>query len=55
MTLNTIAAFVFFHAKLPKGGLLLKFGYILTTLFMPCYLTLMTIMGYIGIKPKWKK
>jgi len=51
---NTIAAFGLFRAKLPKGGLLTKLGYFLTLLFMPCYLTLMTLMGYARIKTTWK-
>jgi hypothetical protein len=29
--------------------------YVLTLLFAPVYFTLMTIMGYCGIKPEWKK
>jgi len=51
---NTIAAFGLFRAKLPKGGLLIKLGYFLTLLFMPCYLTLMTLMGYARVKTTWK-
>ncbi|GHV93750.1 hypothetical protein AGMMS50293_00700 [Spirochaetia bacterium] len=51
---NTIAAFGLFRAKLPKGGLLLGLGYFLTLLFTPVYFTLMTIMGYCGIKVRWK-
>ncbi len=55
MILNTIAAFAIFKTKLPKGGLIVKFGYFLSLLFMPVYLTLMTLMGYARIKPKWKE
>ena len=51
---NTIAAFGLFRTKLPQGGLLLKFGYFFTLLFTPVYFTLMTLMGYAGIKTTWK-
>jgi cellulose synthase/poly-beta-1,6-N-acetylglucosamine synthase-like glycosyltransferase len=50
---NTIAAFGIFRTKLPKGGLL-NLGYVLTLLFTPVYFTLMTIMGYCGIRVTWK-
>jgi cellulose synthase/poly-beta-1,6-N-acetylglucosamine synthase-like glycosyltransferase len=50
---NTIGAFGLFRTKLPKGGPL-NLGYFLTLLFTPVYFTLMTIMGYCGIKIKWK-
>jgi cellulose synthase/poly-beta-1,6-N-acetylglucosamine synthase-like glycosyltransferase len=51
---NTIAAFGLFRAKLPPGGPLAGLGYFLALLFTPVYFTLMTIMGYCGIKVKWK-
>ena len=50
---NTIAAFGLFRKKFPSGGPL-NLGYLLTLLFMPVYMTLMTIMGYCGIKTTWK-
>jgi cellulose synthase/poly-beta-1,6-N-acetylglucosamine synthase-like glycosyltransferase len=50
---NTIAAFGLFRKKLPPGGPL-NLGYLLTLLFTPVYFTLMTIMGYCGIKTTWK-
>ena len=50
---NTIAAFVLFRKKLPPGGPL-NLGYVVTLLFAPVYFALMTIMGYCGIKIKWK-
>jgi cellulose synthase/poly-beta-1,6-N-acetylglucosamine synthase-like glycosyltransferase len=50
---NTIAAFGLFRKKLPPGGPL-NLGYLLTLLFTPVYFTLMTIMGYCGIKVTWK-
>ncbi|MCL2243148.1 MAG: glycosyltransferase [Treponema sp.] len=51
---NTIAAFALFRKKLPQGGILIKSGYFLTLLFTPVYFTLMTLMGYAGIKTTWK-
>ena len=54
MIQNTIAAFILYRYKLPKGGILIKLSYFILTLFMPVYLTLMTLMSYAGIKPKWK-
>jgi cellulose synthase/poly-beta-1,6-N-acetylglucosamine synthase-like glycosyltransferase len=51
---NTIGVFCLFRTKMPKGGLLTKLGYFLILFFMPAYLTLMTLMSYMRIKPKWK-
>jgi cellulose synthase/poly-beta-1,6-N-acetylglucosamine synthase-like glycosyltransferase len=53
MVENTIAAFGLFRKKLPPGGPL-NLGYALTLLFTPVYFTLMTLMGYCGIKVTWK-
>jgi len=50
---NTIAAFGLFRKKLPRGGPL-NLGYALTLLFTPVYFTLMTLMGYCGIRTTWK-
>jgi cellulose synthase/poly-beta-1,6-N-acetylglucosamine synthase-like glycosyltransferase len=50
---NTIASFVLFRKKFPPGGPL-NLGYVLTFLFCPWYFALMTIMGYCGVKIKWK-
>jgi len=50
---NTTAAFGLFRVKLPKGGPL-NLGYFLTLIFTPVYFTLMTIMGYCGIRVRWK-
>jgi cellulose synthase/poly-beta-1,6-N-acetylglucosamine synthase-like glycosyltransferase len=52
MILNTIAAFGLFRTKLPRGGL---FKYFACLLFMPFYLTLMTLMGYARVKTTWKE
>jgi cellulose synthase/poly-beta-1,6-N-acetylglucosamine synthase-like glycosyltransferase len=54
MVENTIAAFGLFRSRLPKGGPLLVLGYFAALLFTPVYFTLMTIMGYCGIKVTWK-
>ena len=51
---NTIAVFCLFKTKLPGGGLLTKLGYFSFLLFMPVYITLMTIMGYAHIHTTWK-
>jgi cellulose synthase/poly-beta-1,6-N-acetylglucosamine synthase-like glycosyltransferase len=51
---NTIAVFGLFRAKLPRGGPLLCASYCAALLFTPVYFTLMTLMGYCGIKVKWK-
>ena len=52
MIFNTIASLVFFGVSLPRRRFC--FGYVLTLLFMPVYMALMTVMGFLGIKPKWK-
>ena len=50
MIFNTIANLSLFHVSLPRA----KFGYVLTLLFTPVYFTMMTIMGFLRIKPTWK-
>jgi len=50
MLLNNFANLRLFGCSLPKG----KFGYVLTLLFTPVYFSFMTILGYLGFKPKWK-
>ena len=52
MVFNTIANLGFFGVSLPRRNF--GFGYLLTLLFTPVYFSLMTIMGYLGIKPHWK-
>jgi len=52
MIFNTIANLVFFGVSLPRRNF--DFGYALTLLFTPVYFTLMTILGFLGVKPKWK-
>ena len=52
MVFNTIANLGFFGVSLPKRNF--SFGYFLTLLFTPVYFTLMTLMGFLGIKPNWK-
>jgi cellulose synthase/poly-beta-1,6-N-acetylglucosamine synthase-like glycosyltransferase len=50
MLLNNFANLRLFGCSLPKG----KFAYVLTLLFTPVYFSFMTILGYLGFKPKWK-
>jgi hypothetical protein len=50
---NTIAIFSLFRSKLPKGRFH-KIGYFFALLFTPVYFSLMTLMGYLRIQPKWK-
>jgi cellulose synthase/poly-beta-1,6-N-acetylglucosamine synthase-like glycosyltransferase len=50
MLFNNFANLRLFGCSLPKG----KFGYALTLLFTPVYFTFLTILGYLGFKPKWK-
>ena len=52
MIFNTIANLGLFGASLPKRSF--GFGYALTLLFMPVYMALMTVMGFLGIRPEWK-
>jgi cellulose synthase/poly-beta-1,6-N-acetylglucosamine synthase-like glycosyltransferase len=52
MIFNTIANLSRFGVSLPRRRFCL--GYALTLLFTPAYFTLMTIMGFLGIRPKWK-
>jgi len=52
MVFNTIANLGLFGVSLPRRTF--GFDYLLTLLFMPVYMALMTIMGYFGIKPTWK-
>jgi cellulose synthase/poly-beta-1,6-N-acetylglucosamine synthase-like glycosyltransferase len=54
MTENTVAALLLFRSKLPAGGILMGIRYVLCALFMPVYLTLMTLMSYLRIRIKWK-
>jgi cellulose synthase/poly-beta-1,6-N-acetylglucosamine synthase-like glycosyltransferase len=54
MTENTAAALLLFRSNLPAGGILLGIRYVFCALFMPVYLTLMTLMSYLRIKIKWK-
>lgn len=52
MIFNTIANLGLFRVSLPKRRFC--FGYLLTLLFMPVYMTLNTLLGFLGIRPKWK-
>jgi len=50
MLFNNFANLRLFGCSLPKG----KFAYALTLLFTPVYFSFLTIIGYLGFKPKWK-
>ena len=50
MIFNTTANLCLLGSSLPKR----KIGYALTLLFTPVYFTLMTILGFLGVKPTWK-
>jgi cellulose synthase/poly-beta-1,6-N-acetylglucosamine synthase-like glycosyltransferase len=50
MLFNNFANLHLFGSSLPEG----KFGYALTLLFTPVYFSFLTILGYLGFKPKWK-
>ena len=52
MVFNTIANLGLFGVSLPRRNF--NFGYMLTLLFTPVYFALMTILGFLGVKPKWK-
>ena len=55
MAENTAAALLLFRKKLPKGGMITWLTYLLCILFMPVYLTLMTVMSYLRVRIKWKE
>jgi cellulose synthase/poly-beta-1,6-N-acetylglucosamine synthase-like glycosyltransferase len=50
MTMNTAATLGLFGAVLPSGGP----AYCIQTVFTPMYFTFLTILGFCGIKVKWK-
>ncbi|MDR2482774.1 MAG: glycosyltransferase [Treponema sp.] len=50
MTLNTIAALRLFGASMPRAGA----AYILQVLFIPCYFTFLTALGFLGVKAGWE-
>jgi len=52
MIFNTIANLGLFGISLPRRNF--SFGYALTLLFTPVYFALMTILGFLGVKPEWK-
>jgi cellulose synthase/poly-beta-1,6-N-acetylglucosamine synthase-like glycosyltransferase len=50
MTMNTAAVLLLFGASLPGRGI----AYILQLVFTPVYFTFLTILGFCGVKVKWK-
>ncbi|GHV79795.1 hypothetical protein AGMMS49944_15860 [Spirochaetia bacterium] len=51
MTMDTLATLRVFGAALPKAGL----AWVLHTVFTPLHFTLLTILGFLGVKPSWKE
>jgi hypothetical protein len=51
MTMDTIATLRIFGAALPAAGP----AWILHTVFTPLYFTLLTILGFLGVRPSWKE
>jgi cellulose synthase/poly-beta-1,6-N-acetylglucosamine synthase-like glycosyltransferase len=43
-----------FRHSLPKGGLRTAFHYVAQLLFTPAWMTLLTLLGFFGIRMKWK-
>jgi cellulose synthase/poly-beta-1,6-N-acetylglucosamine synthase-like glycosyltransferase len=50
MVMNSIANLSLFGVSLPKKGL----AYGIHAIFTPLYFTFLTILGFGGVKPKWK-
>jgi cellulose synthase/poly-beta-1,6-N-acetylglucosamine synthase-like glycosyltransferase len=51
MTMNTIATLALFGGALPKKGVP---AYIIQLIFTPMYFTFLTILGFCGVKVRWK-
>jgi cellulose synthase/poly-beta-1,6-N-acetylglucosamine synthase-like glycosyltransferase len=51
LTMNAISTLILFKRALPKAGP----AWILHTVFTPLYFTLLTILGFLGVKPSWKE
>jgi cellulose synthase/poly-beta-1,6-N-acetylglucosamine synthase-like glycosyltransferase len=51
MTANTLATLGIFGSALPKAGP----AWILHTVFMPSFFSLLTILGFLGKRPSWKE
>jgi hypothetical protein len=50
MSMNSVATLRLFGYALPRKGA----AYIAQTIFTPIYFTFLTILGFCGIKTKWK-
>jgi cellulose synthase/poly-beta-1,6-N-acetylglucosamine synthase-like glycosyltransferase len=50
MAANSIATLILFGSRLPKAG----WKYIIHAVFMPMYMTFLTILGLCGARPVWK-
>jgi cellulose synthase/poly-beta-1,6-N-acetylglucosamine synthase-like glycosyltransferase len=52
--MTTAALLRLFRSSLPKGGLLTVLRYIIQLFFTPLWMTLLTLLGFLGIRMKWK-
>jgi cellulose synthase/poly-beta-1,6-N-acetylglucosamine synthase-like glycosyltransferase len=50
MIMNTLAMILLFRSSLPEGGLF----YIIQLVLTPAWMTLLTILGFCGVKTRWK-
>jgi cellulose synthase/poly-beta-1,6-N-acetylglucosamine synthase-like glycosyltransferase len=54
MVMNTTAMLCLFRPSLPQGGLLTVLRYIFQLVFTPLWMTLLTLLGFFGVKMNWK-
>jgi cellulose synthase/poly-beta-1,6-N-acetylglucosamine synthase-like glycosyltransferase len=54
MVMNTAAMLSLFRPSLPRGGLLTVLRYIIQLVFTPIWMTLLTLLGFFGVKMNWK-
>jgi cellulose synthase/poly-beta-1,6-N-acetylglucosamine synthase-like glycosyltransferase len=54
MLMNTIALRRLFGSSLPAWGVLTALYYLFQLVFTPAWMTLLTILGFFGVKVKWK-
>jgi cellulose synthase/poly-beta-1,6-N-acetylglucosamine synthase-like glycosyltransferase len=54
MLMNTIATRRVFGSSLPWGSVLTALHYLFQLVFTPAWMTLLTVLGFFGVKAKWK-
>jgi cellulose synthase/poly-beta-1,6-N-acetylglucosamine synthase-like glycosyltransferase len=54
MIINTLMLLFLYHKDMPKFGFASPFLYSFFIVFAPFFFTILTIMGYLKIKVKWK-